>query len=124
MAQWLVDALPVCVAVHQQNLTRKSQGFRAQGLQQIPVTGVRQAGRVMLEAWVGLHDDDHAGRLFAPCNGKSLSEPVDEHGIARQIFVAGRAPQAEMVVRTGNVERQEQTGTAPGQDASAGARGY
>lgn len=105
--QWMIDAMPVSVAVDEQNLPRKPQCFSKQGFQQLTVSTVTKAGRKVFEPRVGLHDDDDSGGVFLPGDGKALLESVDQERIARQKLRAGILGHAKVVVGAGDVEGEE-----------------
>jgi hypothetical protein len=74
---------------------------------------MRQAGGVVAERRVALHDDDDAGESFAPCDGKALPQPVDDGRVAGDELGGWLEAQTEVVVRPGNVERDEEHRAEP-----------
>ena len=102
--QRMIDAMPVSVAVDEQNLPRKPQCFSKQGFQKLTVSTVTKAGRKVVEPGVGLHDDDDPSGVLLPGDGKALLEPFDQERIPHQKLRAGLLAHAEIVVGAGDVE--------------------
>ena len=75
IAQRLIDAAGMGIAMHGNNLPREGQGFIAQQRQEIAIAAVAEALGKMPETRIGLKEQHHAGQFLALGQGKlSLSQ--------------------------------------------------
>ena len=106
--QRLVDALPVCVAVYEQDLPVESKRLGAQLVKQFAVAGMAEPGPVVPESGIGLQRDDDALHACRAGLRETLVQPFEYPGRSCQRLAAGLAGLQPVVVRSRHIERDEE----------------